>query len=243
VIWHRDRLDFALLQRRLTNSPRRALALAAEHPASFMVFDVLADDWQDLRFRPLAERRDVLERLGQDWGPPLQISPATTDGATALDWATEYRPAGIEGVMVKAAAGKYRPGRRDWIKVRSRESSEVIIGAVTGPLTAPETVVVGLLVEGRLAIVGRSVTLTKAQARSLTAVLRPAAPEHPWPAEIATRFGAGRDKVQLTKVEPVLVAEILADAAMEGAVYRHPVRFVRHRPDLTITDIAGPSGP
>jgi hypothetical protein len=48
--------------------------------------------------------------------------------------------------------------------------------------------------------------------------------------------------VQLTKVEPHLVAEILADAAIEGAVYRHPVRFVRHRPDLTIADVAGPSG-
>jgi hypothetical protein len=113
-----------------------------------MVFDVLAADGADLRFRPLVERRQLLEQLGLDWRPPLQVSPATTDEATALEWATDYRPAGIEGVMVKAAMGRYRPGRRDWIKVKSRESSEVIIGAVTGPLTAPQTVVVGLLRDG-----------------------------------------------------------------------------------------------
>jgi hypothetical protein len=29
-------------------------------------------------------------------------------------------------------------------------------------------------------------------------------------------------------MEPVLVAQILAEAAMEGAVYRHPVRFLPH---------------
>jgi ATP-dependent DNA ligase len=51
-------------------------------------------------------------------------------------------------MMVKPAAGRYRPGRRDWIRVKSRESSEVIIGEATGPLTAPQTVVVGLLREG-----------------------------------------------------------------------------------------------
>jgi ATP-dependent DNA ligase len=181
-----------------------------------MVFDVLAGDGADVRFRPLVERRKVLEQLGQHWRPPLQVSPATTDEATALEWATAYRPAGIEGVMVKAAMGRYRPGRRDWIKLQSRESSEVIIGAVTGPLTAPQTVVVGLPRDGRLAIVGRSVTLTKAQARSLAAVLRPAAPDHPWPDELTSRFGAGRDTVPLTKVEP------LARASTSTAVDRAP---------------------
>jgi ATP-dependent DNA ligase len=97
AIWQRDRVNFARLQRRLSNSPRRALTVVAEHPASYMVFYVLATDGEDLRFRPLVERRKVLERLGQQWRLPLQVSPATTDEATALAWATEYRVAGIEG--------------------------------------------------------------------------------------------------------------------------------------------------
>jgi ATP-dependent DNA ligase len=51
----------------------------------------------------------------------------------------DYRPAGIEGVVVKAAAGAYAPGRRDWIKVKTRETVEVIVGAVTGPLARPRS--------------------------------------------------------------------------------------------------------
>jgi hypothetical protein len=43
--------------------------------------------------------------------------------------------------------------------------------------------------------------------------------------------------VILTKVEPVLVAEILTDAALHAGAFRHPVRFVRHRPDLTVADV------
>jgi hypothetical protein len=54
-IWHRDRIDFALLQRRLAKGPR-AKALAAEHPESYMLFDILAAAGQDLRVRPLVAR-------------------------------------------------------------------------------------------------------------------------------------------------------------------------------------------
>lgn len=41
----------------------------------------------------------------------------------------------------------------------------------------------------------------------------------------------------MTKVEPLLVVEVLADAALQAGAFRHPVRFVRHRPDLTVADL------
>lgn len=34
------------------------------------------------------------------------------------------------------------------------------------------------------------------------------------------------------------VAEVLADSAQQAGAYRHPVRFVRHRPDLAAEDLA-----
>ena len=46
------------------------------------------------------------------------------------------------------------------------------------------------------------------------------------------RFGSARDKVALTNVDPVVVAEVLADSALQGGQYRHPLRFVRIRMDL-----------
>ena len=41
VIWNGDRLDFDLLQRRLVSARSGLASLAAAHPATFMVFDVL----------------------------------------------------------------------------------------------------------------------------------------------------------------------------------------------------------
>lgn len=83
------------------------------------------------------------------------------------------------------------PGRRDCVKVKSRETAEVIVGAVTGPIRHPESVVVGLMVDGQLVIVGKRVPLSKGQAETLGAVLTPAGPDHPWPDEVSSsRFGS-----------------------------------------------------
>lgn len=145
-----------------------------------------------------------------------------------------YRPAGIEGLVVKGSAQPYRAGRRDWVKGKSRETREVIIGAVTGAIARPDTIVAGLLRDGQLAIVGKSVPLSRSQAASLAKVLEPSPPQHPWPDEVSSsRFGSSRDKIKLTKVEPSIVAEVLAGSALHAGVWRHPLRFVRHRPDLT----------
>lgn len=145
---------------------------------------------------------------------------------------------GSRGLSSRAAHSCYRPGRREWVKVQSRETQEVIVGAVTGPITRPDTVVAGLLREGQLEIVGKSVPLSRSEAASLAKVLEPGPPWHPWPDEVSSsRFGSSRDKVKLTKVEPSMVAEVVADSALQAGVWRHPLRFVRHRPDLTPADL------
>ncbi len=240
VIWNGTRLDFDLLQRRLVNTPRKVAALAVKNPASLMAFDVLAHRGEDRRRQPLRRRRELLEELAESWTPPLQLSPATGDEATARRWMADYRPAGIEGLVVKAADSRYTPGRRIWIKVKSRETTEVLIGGITGSLERPDTIVAGLVRDGELHVVGRSTPLTKDQAEALAAVLTPAGPEHPWPDVISsTRFGTSRDKVPLVKVEPLIVAEVSADSALQGGGYRHPLRYMRPRFDLTAEDLAG----
>lgn len=239
VIWNGHRLDFDLLQQRLVNGPARVRSLAAGAPASYAVFDVLAVAGHDVRNAPLTQRRALLDDVAEPWTPPLQLSPVTSDVGVAQQWAQDYRPAGIEGLMAKAAIGRYRPGRRDWVKVKTRETVEVIVGAVIGPMARPDQVVAGRYrADGDLVMVGRSVPLSRAQASSLAQVLTAPDGEHPWPDEIAaTRFGGGREKVRLTKVAPVVVAEVSVDSALQAGRWRHPVRFVRHRPDLAAEDV------
>ncbi len=147
----------------------------------------------------------------------------------------DYRAAGIEGLVVKGAASRYEPLQRRWVKVKSRETTEVVIGAVIGPITLPTAIVAGHYQDGVLRMVGRSASLTTAQSRSLAAVLTPARTDHPWPDTVAAnRFGGGRDRLPITRVDPLVVAEVTADAARHAGVWRHSLRFIRHRPDLAV---------
>ncbi len=239
VIWQDERLDFELLQHRFTTSRTRLAEEARSHPGSYMVFDLLAVDGRDLRGVPLRTRRGALEELARDWTPPLQLSPVTDDEQLAHRWMTQYRPAGIEGLVVKGADTRYEPGARRWVKVKSRETTEVVIGAVIGTLTAPTAIVAGLYQQdGTLRMVGRSASLTRAQSHAVAAVLTAATEEHPWPDTMAaTRFGSGRDRLVLTRVEPVVVVEVAADAARQHGVWRHSLRVIRLRSDLTMDDL------
>jgi ATP-dependent DNA ligase len=142
VVWSGSKLDFTALQRRVI-SPTRAASLAAQAPASFLAFDLLADAELDLRAEPLARRRSELERVLAGARPPLQLTPYTTDGPQAKEWMDEWAAAGvgIEGLVVKGRGQSYLPGRRDWVKVRIRDTAEALVGAVVGTMERPERIV------------------------------------------------------------------------------------------------------
>ncbi|MDP5184765.1 ATP-dependent DNA ligase [Blastococcus sp. BMG 814] len=238
VIWHDDRLDFGLLQQRMVASAGRIAAQVSAAPASYVAFDLLAAGGEDLRGRTFTRRRAALEQLAARWAPPMQLSPVTADPAEARQWFDDFRPAGVEGLVVKGAATRYAPGRREWLKVKSWETTEVLAGGVIGDLDRPGQLVAGRYRDGELVVVGRSSPLSPVQSAELAAVLRPAGPDHPWPERIGTgRFGGGRLAVPLTRVEPSAVVEVSADAALQAGVFRHPLRFVRVRPDLRPEDL------
>ncbi|SHH10920.1 ATP-dependent DNA ligase [Geodermatophilus nigrescens] len=238
VVWNGERLDFGLLQRRLVTPPSRMAALAAAHPASYVAFDLLAAGGADQRRRPLRSRRAALEELAGRWVPPLQLSPVTADPAEARQWAADLRPLGVEGVVAKGAATRYAGGRREWLKVKTWDTTEVVAGGVIGTLDGPGQLVAGRYRDGELVVVGRTGPLTPAQSAELAAVLTPAGEDHPWPERIGTgRFGGGRLSVALTRVEPTAVVEVSADAALTAGVFRHPLRFVRVRRDLRPEDV------
>ena len=242
VMWTADRLDFDALQRRLVAARAGLPALVRDCPASFVAFDLLAVAGHDIREAPLSQRRELLEQLANDWEPPLNLSPTTRDRAQALRWFEELHHAGLEGLVVKGAAQSYQPVRQ-WVKVKRRESVDVVCGAVIGPLDRPQYIVAGLPIEGRLRIVGRSTALTAKAARELSAYLHKPHSLHPWPEVITetmlNRFSKDKGPVALTLVEP-LVVEISADVAWTGNAFRHSVRYRRPRPELAVRDVQLP---
>ncbi|TFV86295.1 ATP-dependent DNA ligase [Blastococcus sp. CT_GayMR16] len=238
VIWNGSRLDFGLLQQRMVTAAGRIGALVAAHPASYVAFDLLAAGGTDLRGQRLSRRRAALEELSGRWAPPMQLSPATADPEEARRWFDDFRPAGVEGLVAKGAGTRYAPGRREWLKVKSWETTEVLAGGVIGPIDRPSQLVAGRFRDGELVVVGRTSPLSPRQAAELAAALRPADDDHPWPDRIGTgRFGGGRLSVPLTRVDPGVVVEVSADAALQAGVFRHPLRFVRVRPDLEPGDL------
>jgi ATP-dependent DNA ligase len=235
VVWVDGRLSFAPLQQRLIVRHERREQEIRERPAAFVAFDVLAVDYRDARELSLADRRRLLEELADEWGPPLTLSPMTRDLAEARRWFDELPASGIEGLVVKGTGQPYRGGKRDWVKVKHRDTVDVIAAAVTGTLAHPRELIVGLPEDDGLRIVGHSTALSKEARTQLAGAIAETRGDHPWPARI--EGNRWRDKpTELTRIDPIVV-EISADTARDGIVFRHPVRFVRVRPEMTPADL------
>ena len=111
---------FNVLQQRLNRKTVTA-KLTAEFPAHLRAYDLLADGEEDLRERPFAERRARLERFVERLGDErIDLSPLIPFrgwdeliAARKNPAATGASPdaAAVEGVMLKARAALYLPGR------------------------------------------------------------------------------------------------------------------------------------
>jgi ATP-dependent DNA ligase len=200
-------------------------------------------DEQDLRPLPLRERRAHLTNVMASCRPPLQQVPFTLNYDQAEQWLRDYAAAhiGVEGLVLKQVEEPYVAGVRRWSKLRSRDTAEVVVGAVTGTLERPNRLILGVPDRGRrLIVAGGTSTLNGAQAAEVAAFLQPPAGPHPWPTVIpAGRSGVwGGEPLEVTLAEPTLVIEILGDTAQQHGHWRHVVRYVRVRPDLHPSEIS-----
>jgi bifunctional non-homologous end joining protein LigD len=130
VAFDGDQTSFGRLQQRLgatDPSPERVGA----YPVVFCVFDLLELDGDDLRDRPLIERRRRLTAAIRP-SAALQLSEAWRDHsqrrfaqACRADW---------EGLIAKRAQAPYVSGRsRDWLKLKCVWEQEFVIGGYTDP--------------------------------------------------------------------------------------------------------------
>lgn len=195
-------LDFTALQRRIV-APARGRQMAAAQPAHFVAFDLLAVAGQDLRSQRFYLRRRKLESLMAASTAPLQLTPQTTDVEEARGWMEQYAatPVGLEGLVAKGLGEPYRGGRRGWLKVRVRDTVEVILGAVTGSRSRPERLVLGLHDDsGDLVVAGGTSPLSPRQRGELVPHLREPTGDHPWPDELPSDgWGASAEARSLSR--------------------------------------------
>jgi ATP-dependent DNA ligase len=248
LVWdtQRGRCDFALLQRRLT-AGRRLTDVVRQYPAHFVAFDLLRDGrGVELLDQPLTARRAKLQRLLRRAPAQIVLCPQTDDPHLAHGWLSEFGVAGVEGVVVKAAAGRYRPGSAGWTKVRTRATADYVIGGVTGSLARPVSLLLGRFDDhGVLRYAGQTHPITAGQRRELIAGLRGLPFQgagHPWPCPLPAGWSGGLSEhapQPFTPVEPTVVAEVEIDTALDGpfGLIRHRCRHVRTRLDLHPADI------
>src|ERR1039458_8870594 len=125
-------LDFDALQLRLHPAESRVRMLAAESPATFIAFDLLASGDEDLRSRPLAERVNLL-RAALTPNHQVALTPQTTDSDEAASWFVRYEGAGCDGVVAKPQDSTYRSGDRGWIKVKHLRTVDAVVGGYRRP--------------------------------------------------------------------------------------------------------------
>jgi len=246
------RLDFEALQLRLHPAASRVRLLAAQTPAHFVAFDLLALGDDDYTQRPFAERRAALEAALANARPPVHVTPATTDRAVAERWFTQFEGAGLDGLVAKPADGGYQPDKRVMFKVKHERTADCVVAGYRPHKTGDDAIGSLLLglhkPTGELASVGVIGAFPMAVRRELRAELEPLVTTfdgHPWnwaaPAPAAgegvrtprsseySRWNVGKD-LSFVPLRPERVVEVRYDH-MEGTRFRHTAQFVRWRPD------------
>ena len=254
VIVGAEGLDFEALLLRIHPAASRVKLLAAESPASFVAWDLLAFGDEDLRDAPLAVRRERLEEVLAGAAPPVHLSPATRDRALAEDWFRRFEGAGLDGVMAKRLDEPYRPGQRTMIKVKHQRTADCVVAGFRWHKKGPGTMLGSLLLglyddERTLHHVGVAAAFSNAVRAKLVAELAPlrehALDGHPWRdwamAEdeanasgqrlpgATSRWNRGKD-LSWEPLRPERVCEVAYDH-MQGTRFRHAAHFVRWRPD------------
>ena len=225
MAWRDDApLPFGVLQKRIGRK-RLGPKILAEAPVAFLAYDLLEDRGDDVRERPIEDRRGRLERIvAAVDAPALRLSPAID----APDWGElarlreTSRDRLVEGVVLKRLGSPYRAGRVrvDWWKwkVDPYEVDAVLIYAQRGHgrrASLYTDYTFGVWRDGELVPVAKAYSgLTDAEIREVDAFVR---------RNIVDRFGPVR------VVRPELVFELHFEGIRRSSRHKSgiAVRFPR----------------
>ena len=244
-------LDFDALLQRIHPAASRVQRLAAETPASFVAFDLLALGDESLVEHPLSERVALLAESLAGAAAPIHLCPQTQDPVVAHRWFTEFEGAGLDGVIAKRLSDPYTPDKRTLVKVKHRRTADCVIA---GYRVHKDGKGVGSLLlglhddQGALHHVGVAASFTAKRRAELLVELEPlthgAIDAHPWrewaqhmaAAEAeqrmpggGSRWNAGKD-LSWVPLRIELVAEVTFGQLQEGR-FRHGSQFLHWRPD------------
>jgi bifunctional non-homologous end joining protein LigD len=216
-------------------------------PILFYAFDLLQWNGEDLRKRPLVERKTKLEDLLK--GAPPQIRFSTSLGNQPEPLLEQARKLGIEGLIGKRANSVYEEGQRsgNWIKLKLHHEQEFVIGGYTPPGGSRPyfgALLVGVYNGGVLKFAGKVGTgfNTKLLHSLHTQFKKIAIDECPFadlPEKRTGRYGQGITAAEMKRchwVKPVLVCQLKFTEWTRDDRLRHPV-FLGLREDKSAKEV------
>ncbi|MFL6158005.1 MAG: non-homologous end-joining DNA ligase [Marmoricola sp.] len=224
----------ALADRMHVRETRKAAQLAQTNPVTYLAFDLLALDGEDLCSQPLSARREALVSLGLD-DVAWQVPPTYDDGAVLLGAAEAQ---GLEGIVSKKLGSRYHPDRRsrDWLKFPIRPTGSYLVGgyrhetgsdARLGAVLVGEPTPAGLVFRGRVGsgIAGKAGQRLGEQLRALERTTSPFT-------EALPRL----DTVGTVWVEPTIIVDVQYLTITPDGRLRQPA-YRGVRTDLTAEDL------
>lgn len=223
------RENFDALGQRVHPAASRVQRLAAETPAVFIAFDLLAYEESSWLDQPFAQRRAGLERLFEAelfLDAPVELMVSVDTPQAAEPWLAE-----AEGVIAKERSAPYLPGeRKGMVKVKRTRTIDAV---VTGWRPGKEERTVGALIlalyDGdELRVVGHCSGLTAKVKRELVDFFAPYETGDRGSSD-PSRWSAERN-LEWVALRPELVIEIDFDHVSAGRI-RHGAKLKHWRED------------
>ncbi len=185
----------------------------------FYVFDLLERNGKDLRALPLLKRKKILKDLLKGLKSVRYSSHILTHGKAFFKKAEQK---GLEGIIAKKADSVYQFRRtRNWLKIKTKNRQEVVIGGFTEPKGSRKrfgALLIGVYQKGKLlyaGLVGGGFTraLLEETYADLEKVVSPKCPFEVPP----------KSDPSITWVKPKLVCEVEFTEWTDEGKLRHPI--------------------
>ncbi|RYG86266.1 ATP-dependent DNA ligase [bacterium] len=247
-------LSFDALQMRLHPAESRIRKLSVETPASYVVFDLLADGERDWTAEPLMARRAALQAFvrqqvgvaaSRAFGPAalralkpgratVRLSAATRKRSEAEAWLADARGT-LDGLIAKKLDAPYLSGERAMLKYKQLRTADCVVGGFRYASASKQvgSLLLGLYDDaGLLHHVGYTSSIAAKDRPALTKKLQALreAPGFTGDAPGGPSRWSTMRSAQWEPIAPELVVEVCYDH-VSGDRFRHGTKLLRWRPD------------
>jgi ATP-dependent DNA ligase len=243
MVYHGKTPSFDSLLQRIHPAQSRVIKLAAETPATYIVFDLLVEaDGKNgtkiLANEILRKRHKRLEQFAaKHFGKSGEIvlSPATEMASSAKKW-FDGKGTELDGVVAKHLDMPYQSGNRlGAVKIKRRKTADCVVGGFRYGTNSKDvgSLLLGLYDDqGRLHHVGFTSALAADEKRALTPKVEALATDKSFTVNVPgapSRWNNGKE-TPWTALKPKLVVEISYDHFTDGR-FRHGTKILRWRSD------------